>query len=1649
MTPHADLLVDLIRYVRSIQGVSKVALSIPGDDVLLRQFDERDLDGVTIDVDDDVWLRVSRLDEPEPPVPPPSISNIIEGSLDDVEHPPSVAKPLAFKEQPGAEHEHGTSSDSMEILGNDEPLRLLAMDWVENEWQSWAEAVSRVHASNAFYRRLFEQMTHLKLEGGAETLEIVCGIGMARWVIDKGTVSYPLFIQVCEVFMPDDGMGTMEIRPASTQVEVALDVLSSAGIKTAALAKSWLDGQDNLPEIMCPFSSEVFVPLLSELGVRLDPQMGPVGQVDSKPGSVLSIDPKWMFFVRSRPNDRLIRDLEALEQAVRKQASSIEDGNSPFPRFLQAMVDKTVTCSKPSPSIAWRGIETLSSKAPDDVQVEDLYFPLPYNEEQAKIIDHLETGAGAIVQGPPGTGKSHTIANVICHYLAHGKRILVAASQAGALEVIHDKLPPSIKSLAAPLLSSDAQSLTMFEKSLSEIEYRLSSMDHASLSHRISENRATLDAIHRHIHDLDGRIEQIMEPHYQRFDVCGQQMTAVDVVREWLSFQKEGESPVIEGDVPNALPDDGAALEQCLVSASSAHHAIGDLLAPYLRTSLPQDLPSPEEASEMAHVYQKIQAYQKEESAGLVVPVCSEMEEDDVRHFQAQSQICHQAHQQVSEFIASQGDEEALWSSSLRQVLDLPIDDPVWSRLEQLLPQLENAWGQYRELDGRVQIRPNQWVGSDPVSTQARSALDNLAQGMPAFKWWQSPFKSDVKALIDAVRVDGATPSSPAEWGLVKRRIGDFQNARRTYQRWNSLIQAMGLPKPRDHKNMSDSQRIGNILKQARGTEMFRCFHHEQLPLLFERVSRISPVVVITPETWQEVVSLVLHSLEALPVHRLNIEREAAWEDALSEFSAQGAWPEIQVSSYRKVAQDAPAAHLHWTHAAQEATLITTQQKALAQLETCIHEAQSLGFGGWADQWLSQPSIQVDGWRHRWRQQVLGQIMAGLSQQCGLEEVLCQRKDQVSALSQCMEHLVADSAWLGMAQHATPDVRRALKDYAASIRKQGSGQGKRASRHRANAREAMRKAFSAIPCWIMPHGRVCESMPAVIGLFDLVIIDEASQSDIQSLPSLLRAKKLLVVGDDCQVSPAAVGMSEDSVIKLISNDLSRQPYSHLLLPDRSIYDLFNVVFSGLDVMLREHFRSVEPIIAYSNRNHYKDQILPLRMPRLNERMTPPLIDVVVEDGVFMRDINCQEADWIADEISRIVNDPDLAQKSIGVVTLTSNDKQSIQIREAISSYIDANKWMLHNIAVGPPSTFQGKERDIMFVSMVWDGRNKRSGPSNSVLFNQRFNVALSRARDRMYLVRSNHERPFSPSSPLTSIISHFDNPIPEKDLNAVKPSVFCATLSRHLINMGYRVWAHSSSAALGLDIVVEDQQGHRMAIQCDGDSTPGSSLDWRHRLHRQRILERAGWSIWRGLAASFTLDKDLFLSDMKDALMQHEIHPLNGECIDLDAHVEHRLVKSSLVDVAAESDIESATEDEHDEVEGNWSNDANTWPTDRETLLALCDPNSPFEREVMTVLLDYGYRVHPQYNVGPYRLDMLVQSLSGKRLVIECDGDSFHGLDRHDQDKARQKWIQQAMDVPFWRCWYSDWSSDKASCVDALLKALQNAGVEPFEQIAA
>ncbi|UUL82339.1 DUF3320 domain-containing protein [Sphingomonas qomolangmaensis] len=77
-----------------------------------------------------------------------------------------------------------------------------------------------------------------------------------------------------------------------------------------------------------------------------------------------------------------------------------------------------------------------------DAQIDPstLFTPLPADSSQLAAVVASAKGHDFVLDGPPGTGKSQTIANIIAHNLALGRRVLFVAEKKAALDVVHRRL---------------------------------------------------------------------------------------------------------------------------------------------------------------------------------------------------------------------------------------------------------------------------------------------------------------------------------------------------------------------------------------------------------------------------------------------------------------------------------------------------------------------------------------------------------------------------------------------------------------------------------------------------------------------------------------------------------------------------------------------------------------------------------------------------------------------------------------------------------------------------------------------------------------------------------------------------------------------------------------------------------------------------------------------------------------------------------------------------------------------------------------------------------------------------------------------------------------------------------------------------------
>ena len=395
---------------------------------------------------------------------------------------------------------------------------------------------------------------------------------------------------------------------------------------------------------------------------------------------------------------------------------------------------------------------------------------------------------------------------------------------------------------------------------------------------------------------------------------------------------------------------------------------------------------------------------------------------------------------------------------------------------------------------------------------------------------------------------------------------------------------------------------------------------------------------------------------------------------------------------------------------------------------------------------------------------------------------------------------------------------------------------------------------AAVPAWIMPVSNVMNSVDPAETKYDIVIVDEASQSDITAAAILYMGKKIIVVGDDEQVSPMAVGIDDSKIQNLMTMFIKGKiPNAHLWDAKMSLYDIAELNYRPL--MLREHFRCVPDIIGYCNMLSYEGKIKPLREAGSSPFKTAMVSYRVNGTRRGRNKINEEEAAAVVALIKACIEQPDYATKSFGVISLLGDDQAKL-IERKLYDAIPIAEYEKHHILCGNASNFQGDERNVIFLSMV--DSNDGTGPlsmasgegqgSNGKAMKQRYNVAVSRAKDQLWVVHSlDYTADLKPGDMRRRLLEYAANlgtvAAKASEIEENSDSPFEAAVAKALVGKGYHIVQQWQVGAYYIDMIAIYGK-KRIAIECDGERWhSGDKI--REDMERQAILERLGWRFIR------------------------------------------------------------------------------------------------------------------------------------------------------------------------------------------------------------
>lgn len=1513
-------LIDFCHQSARLRGKPTAAISSHGG----FNFYENELSGLPgislnnsgLDGSDEIWLSVERLHETKPPE---VTSAWLKPWLIMTKGPneePSLRQSVDGKALIDAGTHMGEENSGLPIVGIEDLVDLaeyserqqviaLYEEYLKSKWLNWSAQEKKRLKTIRLYAQLFTLKQQLEGSIVEAQLELVWGIGIGVWKTVTTTVSYPIISQLVELSL-NPITSALEVRPRDVSPRIELDWYASQDNPGVGdLEKTAKEFFEGLPNTISPFDSSTYEPLLRSAVTHLDAngvywpsQTQAEDREIPRSDDNLKVTDTWVVFARPRTNSAYLQDLERLKIAV--------EGCDDFPPAVSSIVTDP---DNENPEIEFPEFRGVSASyhgdggdfgvSPKSHKAKDLYFPKPYNDEQVRIIQLLELFDGVVAQGPPGTGKTHTIANVICHYLANGKRVLVTSMKDPALGVLTDQLPAEIKPLAISLLTSEQEGLKKFEYSIQKIASEVQSLDRTATSKEIRHLEESIDALHGQLAKVDWDISIWAKKNLNKIIIDSTEIDPVDAAKELVSNQ--GTFEFMPDSINIADKFEPRFNDQDIRDLRKARSELGIDLT-YLDSSLPQLVEFPE-SKLILQTHQDLSRFEqlKREVDKGDVPSIVDTSQSTINDAVALKVLVDEL-KSIRSILSGNGHT---WVDAAKTQLCDDSKKDIQGLFLELGQELENS----KERRKAFFSRPVTTPVDIETNNELVEAIKNLAEGKRPFGLASFIGKSLEKKVLESIRILGNPANSTDDWLHIREYITHQKHLRELVVRWNAVAPELKLPA------LSVTPQSGSY-----AADYFSIYKDIQKELDLEKLITEQAILIFTSWAAVEHVGInhtIFEELDNALRHHLTKNRLADVWVQKEQFQKvldgrSGAIVESIKSFLNETMGNPSIADLEmqgsWSTLMSELSRVLGLRTKLDTVKKVTDLIAESGAPEYAALLLTpSDSLTADdllpsNWKQCWRLKRLDTHLKEIDAQKELKRLSKRRSELEFDLSRAYQDVVVKRTWLKLAENASPSIRAALQAYLSAIQKIGKGTGKRAVRYRQDARNAASLANSAVPCWIMPHYRISESLPPELGCFDLVIIDEASQSDLTALPALLRAKKVLIVGDDKQVSPDGVGIEEDKIRNLMTRFLGKQveTYRPQMSPERSIYDLFKVVYAKSSVMLKEHFRCVGPIIEYSKREFYNHELRPLRLPKASERLDPPLIDVLVQDGFRDGDKNQAEARFIVEEIKRIASDRRFSDRSIGVVSLLA-DKQAYLIWEMLTEELGPEYLQRHNIACGDARTFQGKERDIMFLSMVVAPNEQRIASSSRDTFAQRFNVAASRARDRMYLVRSVELDHLSEADKLRrGLISHFAAPFAQdenrqEDLRKLCESPFERDVYDALTERGYWVTPQVKVGQFRIDMVVEGHNDARLAIECDGDKYHGPDK-WADDMHRQRILERAGWAFWRCFASAWVRRKNEMIEDLVNSLTEFSIEPIGSEFAPKSIHTEQRILMASEIE---------------------------------------------------------------------------------------------------------------------------------------------------------
>lgn len=1120
----------------------------------------------------------------------------------------------------------------------------------------------------------------------------------------------------------------------------------------------------------------------------------------------------------------------------------------------------------------------------------DILLSKEANKEQLDIAKRIEQYDAVLVQGPPGTGKTHTIANLLGHFLAQGKSVLVTSYTKKALSVLKEKVAPGLQDLCVSMLDDSNVDMERSVDGITSYTSRTTSF----------EVKREMDSLFDERRDI---IRQLADVRKKIYAIIHQECGCIVLNGEEISPSKAAAFVVEHADDLSYIPGKVrlyAPLPMSFEQLSALYQSNVAVTAEEEK-ELKAEIPDPSCImapndymtvwKQLQHTLGKIEEIEavnswtiKSNSAEQTISFSGSFGEFSMPY------PALDAVEDLKRYVTSFGRING-WMKAV--AVDGKSENVYRQRWQVLLEEIQKACDcadAYMAQSLGKQLSIDENISLDTIKSSYERMQSLFGKNGKISKIVLMVHKEYEQSLA-AVTVNGSHPASAEDCVLVLKYIELLKARKRCGAIWDELLVPNDVP-AFSELGKNEPERIAvnwispiekylnwystdyEVLLSkltSLGIPEDTLFRRDILDSEFTATDKILTCVEHVIPQICDVCSSIIKAekyrsdLDALRATLTSGKRgSSSLCKRLVAALDEGDFP-IYAESYAELEK------IYEKYGLQSARnkALTVLEPIAPQWAEAIRTRQDVhGFG-------VVPSNIGDAWK--WKQ------LYGI-----IEDITKEPFSELQADSLRLSREYRDvtseyaekSGWYHLLRRTEADIsmKQALEGWRLTVKSIGKGTGKRAPMLRAKARELMVQCQMAVPCWIMPINKALECLDPRVNRFDIVIIDEASQSDVSSLAILYMGKKLIIVGDDRQVSPMAVGV-EDKKISVLQEQYIKDliPNAHLYTAKTSIYDIAKTTFQPL--MLREHFRCVPEIIGFSNMLSYDGKIRPLRDDSSSE-LLPAVINYRVFNGKREGNTNLQEAKTIVSLMQACFEQPEYDGKSFGVISLLGNEQVKL-IQQEIEHNLNPHDIVKRDVLCGNSANFQGDERDVIFLSLVDSG--KCTGPLKMMNFGaddsnrKRYNVAVSRAKDQLWVVDS-----LDPATDLKkgdirkTLIDYSLDPRASEAIHAEieekADSPFEVSIASALVERGYHIVQQWKVGSYRLDIVAVCGN-RKVAIECDGERWHSGEEKIREDMERQIILERLGWRFIRIRGSEFYRDPDKTIKRVISELKIYGIVP--------------------------------------------------------------------------------------------------------------------------------------------------------------------------------